>query len=1042
MEDLEDDDVLTTVDTIDNDDFGITMKMIDFNGNSGQNTLLGSSGGTVQGLLATKLEDNGYPLATKTGQSLGDLYEGAETVNHLFLSSIYNSTGYYEYDSTQNYATLLDNNNFKVYKEIGTHDKETKNTLKHGQFFPYNDITPGLFAKNNPLNIYDALAKELPESDPRKYESLYLIDDPDYYFGAELSASFVQTPSGLDSFGHDIIYEFTGDDDFWLYVDGELVIDLGGIHSALYGSVNYSTGQVVVNKRNTTLYQIFKENYQKRNPSATNAEVTAYLADIFELNENNQYVFKDYTNHDMRIFYMERGAGASNLHMKFNLASVKPGQIVLNKQISGTEKSDYRLTEYGYQIWYQTDENEPYELLDNVGAGANFNVIYQNTDTPVKYMPQFTPAGSATTYNNVFFLTPAQTVMITVPDDTIRYKIIEVGVNSQVYDSVKVNDTEITGTVADGIRKDYATEPARVADRQRVVFENHVNPSSERTLTITKKLYDADDNEITDDPTGFSFRLYLGNENESDPSAANSEDYHVKDPSGNYCRWNSSTQSFASLGKTNYADLTAAEKELATFQTSPNGAISKIPAGYKVEVRGLLVGTTFKVEERESEVPTGYKFIGYEREGSSYIIHGDSVNAGTIRDNESPSIEVHNRRGFELVLNKEWSDSSFVDYHSRTYFAAYAGSSRISVKCLEPGEKNLSWYFDELASGRSMSDYVIREVTLLGFYNVDDDTHEVSGLYLTLPISNGGTVSVGATTGSTTTTYAYTVTYTEGTISGAAGNVKTDTVTNSRHGIRIVKTDLSGNPLENAVFTLTDASGSTVGDDSYVSDSSGQVTIAYVNVNTDYTLTETKSPSGYIGAGSVKFRLGSNGTITVTEGSNYSISQASGSSMATLTIKNQPYTLSMIKQNKDGEVLDDAHFDLYREVTVNGVKFMDFTPISGYTDLTTDINGYIPLIDQSLAPGTYYLKETLSPNGYEPITTPIRFTISETGGVTMDANEQATMSIENSTSYIVRITDPNMTIVPSDYKSDKLPLILILVGLMAIIVIAVKYERS
>ena len=86
---------------------------------------------------------------------------------------------------------------------------------------------------------------ELPETDPRKYEQLHLIqtEDPsgkaNYYFGMEMEAAFVQTPSGLDAWGHDIIFEFTGDDDFWLYVDDQLVLDLGGVHSAL-GSPLYA----------------------------------------------------------------------------------------------------------------------------------------------------------------------------------------------------------------------------------------------------------------------------------------------------------------------------------------------------------------------------------------------------------------------------------------------------------------------------------------------------------------------------------------------------------------------------------------------------------------------------------------------------------------------------------------------------------------------------------------------------------------------------------------------------------------------------------
>ena len=90
---------------------------------------------------------------------------------------------------------------------------------------------------------------DLPETDPRKYEPFHLIQteatkNADFYFGMEMEASFVQTPSGLDAWGHDIIFEFTGDDDFWLYVDGQLVLDLGGAHSAHMGTINFRTGDV------------------------------------------------------------------------------------------------------------------------------------------------------------------------------------------------------------------------------------------------------------------------------------------------------------------------------------------------------------------------------------------------------------------------------------------------------------------------------------------------------------------------------------------------------------------------------------------------------------------------------------------------------------------------------------------------------------------------------------------------------------------------------------------------------------------------------
>ena len=1022
---IDDDDALTTVNTLDGTQYGITMKLVNFDSNAIQNSVLGSSAGganvpPTQGLLSTSLNAQGYPVAVKTNRSMEELFGQAEEVNHLFLESTYNTSGYFEFDSTQNFATIQDNGDFKLYKQIGTTDASKRPSLQHGQFFPFNDLEEGHFAQANDQNMYSATLEELPETDPRKYEQLYKVDTPDYYFGLQIEASFVQTPSGLDAWGHDIIYEFTGDDDFWLYVDGQLVIDLGGIHSALPGNVNFSTGIVNVNGKQTTLYNIFKSNYKKEHPDATDAEVNAYLDGIFELSEGGKYLFKDYTSHDMKIFFMERGAGASNLHTKFNLSAVKKGQIVLNKQISGTENPDYRLCDYGYQIYYQLVEGDPYQLLDITDEHSNITVKYQNTNTPVKFRRTYTPVGSTTTYNNVFFLNPKQTVTINVPDETIHYKIVEVGVNSQVYDQVKINDEVVVGTPAGTNRMDFTTAPARVYERPRVVYDNHVSENAERTLTITKRLVDIDGNQIHDDPTGFNFRLYLGTENDTEPTVANTQDYYVKNPNGEYCTWDIAHQCFATTGKTEFSELTAEQKAAATFQTSPNGAISKIPADYKVEVRGLLIGTIFKVEERTNEIPEGYSFVEYQREGTSYIIHGDTVNTGTIRANESPAVEVVNRRGFGLSMKKEWSDASYTMGHEDTFFAVYVGDALINGSVRRNVSNKLYWYFDELASGFDLEDYEIKEVKLSGDYAVDGET--VTGNYTVTPLENGDPITLDATLKEGGTgTYVYTVTYTTGTPVGHTLNARTDIVTNSRHGIRLIKEDFEGHPLANAVFTIKDPNGNMVGDDSYKSNAQGLITIAYLNVGEVYTLTETTSPRSYLGIQNpIKFRLNNDGTITVTEGDQdyYSVTPAVNGEMAQITVKDRPFVLKAVKQSPEGRPLSGAVFQLYKEVTIGGTPTIDFYPMLGYEHLTTWSDGTIPSVDESLQPGSYYLREVSPPNGYGYISGNIRFTISQTGAVTVDEMPEAelTSNLEDGQMiYTIEITDPIAQPLPTGH---------------------------
>lgn len=679
---------------------------------------------------------------------------------------------------------------------------------------------------------------------------MYLVQKPDYYFGVEIEASFTQTTNGLDAWGHDIIYEFTGDDDFWLYVDGELIIDLGGIHSALPGSVNYSTGDVYVNGTHHTLRELFESNYRGRNPGAREEDVTAYLDQYFDAGST---VFKDYSTHTMRIFYMERGAGASNLHMRFNLASVKEGTVLLSKALDGVDTTESVFAEFPYQIWYRTASGE--EKLLEQGDLLNTTVFYKDTITPVTYYPTLTIDGVQ--YEKVFMLKPGEIAEINLPEDADTYRIVECGVNTAVYSSVTANGSSLEGEAVPGHdgRMDYGISEASAKDRARVDYVNTVNPDALRNLTITKRLYREDGETAlsdTDDLSTFDFRLYLGTEYADAPGAANIYTYHVKDAQGNYCTWNEARQRLISMEKSNYDELTDAEKAAASFSTSMNGSITQIPVGYTVEVRGLLAGTQFQVVERPWEIPDGYSFQKYVYKGEPLNDAAEGVR-DTVAVSQDPHVDVCNLRGWGLRVYKNWSDTDYMSEREDTYFAVYTdnGSGNLTlvegtVRRLKQKETTLYWYFLPLPHPEiPFNNYLIREVTVTN-PTVNEEGEVTAYDDSVVPIDHNGEVRLSSKQKGETASseFTYTVLYDKGEVA-TDSNVRVDTVTNNRPGIVLKKQDWNGNALAGAAFTLTDSDGNAIG--SFVSDADGQITVAFLRDNVDYTLTETRTPQGYHG---------------------------------------------------------------------------------------------------------------------------------------------------------------------------------------------------
>lgn len=1032
-------DRLHEVKTIDNDLYGITMKIIDFDGGANANSwrqaeqckFLGGAIGTAgsdptTGLLSNSLGPDGYPTVTggeTPGASLKVLYDESRLreVNHLFIESTYNTSGYFVYDSTQNFASLKADNNFVVYQEIGTVDgTANKNSMKHGQFMPFNDIEVGSYATYYPYNLYTALQEELPDSNPRKYENLHLVKNPDYQFGVELSTSFVQTPNGRDDWGHDIIYEFTGDDDFWLYVDGELVIDLGGVHSALYGSINYATGEVKIQEKGSTsapkpgdivtynMYDIFRANYIARNGETG---VQEYLDGIFTLNSDGQHVFKDYTPHEMKIFYMERGAGASNINMRFNQSSVKPETVILSKDLTGVDNVEKFNAEFPYQIYYRYSEDSLFYTLTN--TDANINVYYRSTNKEVKYKQSYTIDGEI--YDNVFFLKPGEACEIHLPDNIIEYYIVECGVDPYVYSHVYANEDPLTGVTPDPSpagyeRKDYATSAASAKDRTSVKFVNEVNPDALRVLTFTKYLWDENGigagNELLNDDTPFNFRLYLATEHETteELTLANMYTYHVKDPDGRYCKWSSEDQKFVPLraDATDYSTLTVQEKRAASFTTSMYGTISKIPAFYTVEVRELLAGTKYRVEERYSEIPDGYSRI-------HYVVHDDYGDAGrieyddtqsTIIKDKNPHVEVHNIRGYGIRIYKEWTDEKYVSARDATYFAVYKDSpagevlDTSSIYMLKFKKNTLYWYYDVLDQGLTLRNYHIREVKVEGA--VVDSNGKVTSYTSVTPVADGGEITLGGKLKGETdmSPCTYNVIYDKNPAYNG-NNMRVETITNKRDGITIYKKDVAGNPLAGARFDLRDDAGTLIG--TFESDDDGFVTVAYLRKNTDYTLAETKSPTdsngyGYVGLKKpLTLRMDDSGVITVTSDPNSPVdadrfTYVQGPDDPSVTVINIRYDFFISKQDKvTHEPVEGVVFALHKQKTVGGVTVVDFQPIPGYESLVTNSRGTIPKIDASLAPGTYELREISTPATHQGLHYYILFTVTQTGDIVLNA---------------------------------------------------------
>lgn len=341
-----------------NNDTGINKNhQLKFNGGGGTgiNKWTGRSGIDGFGRLPFVKNTlvNGYPeikagtyasYGTKgdcTDESLAYLFNNDSQANGKQNGkAVYNNVkglfqlkdGYYVYDSygsKGNYAVYNSTtNSFNVYDKAGVY-KGGVSDANLGQFFPFDSADKVFDEKGNSLS-------------PKQ-----IIDGStnlNHHFGMSVTTEFVQPASGKTTGNKDMIFEFSGDDDVWVYIDGVLVGDLGGIHEKATLKINFATGGVHVGH---------VDNANDLEKTIQDTTIKAMFQAAGADTSNRRFsgnTFLDSSKHTLSFFYLERGAGASNMSLKFNLTTLPSSEVAkVDQNGEAVQGAEFAL--------YQSDAN-------------------------------------------------------------------------------------------------------------------------------------------------------------------------------------------------------------------------------------------------------------------------------------------------------------------------------------------------------------------------------------------------------------------------------------------------------------------------------------------------------------------------------------------------------------------------------------------------------------------------------------------------------------------------------------------------------------
>lgn len=753
----------------------------------GQDAGWTGSSSVTQGLVSSELV-NGFPVLNSNGQtykSLDGLFSNKSGTSAKTVAEGLNHL--FQYDSATGLYSYDSDTNYAYYN-IASSNSE-KNFIVYDKK-DYHGSTgshkTGAFMPFSSLTDNTASNK--------------------YAFGMKVSFDFMQPKNGQIN-GKDMIFSFSGDDDVWVFVDNKLVLDLGGVHDMASGTINFRTGEVKVNDTvNTSLQNIFGK------------------------------LFSDYSSHTLKFFYLERGEGESNCSLKFNLPPVPTNSIEVAKALGNSDKEKYTSTDFKFKAYLQDEDDT---------TGKQFNAIPTGTTFKVKKNGVLTGETRVVGEHNIFSLKAGESAVFEGISSGLLFYAEEVGIESDQFDVVDVNDWKVTyydkdgneitntsGKVPAGQNYIARSETKTAGDSVKVIFSNNCSGKNLRKLQITKKMTEG---QATTDT--FNFKVYLsGQDGKLIPYDGS---YVIKRANG-----------IETLG-------------VATSE----GVISDVGMNDTIVIDQILSGTEFKVEEYQVDLekyatPTK-KVTGCKTEELS-----NSDSDGKLELEKDALVTVTNDLKTKFTVIKNWSGDPEETTHDSVYVGLYKtdGTPARSDLYAELNESNgFTYTFNGVS--KEYTAYELREagtdetpeytINNVGYVKIENDGY-----------SKVNTIYLGKTKATN-----YKVTYSEKTES-TENNIVSQSITNTKIEtqvsiVKIKKGDAS-TTLKDAEFSLYLAgeNGNYTEDDLVQSgiktDNSGKKTITNLTPGT-YVLVETKAPTGYLLSEKTwKIAVALDGTVTVT----------------------------------------------------------------------------------------------------------------------------------------------------------------------------------